>query len=179
MAGAWHRPCPDRVVRTSVAATLGRMARPAAVVVVLLALALGSTTTSDALTSKCRATAPDSLGPFYEPGAPLRTKVGTGYLLQGRVLSAATCRPVRRARIEFWLVNEQGEYDDAHRASVLARTDGRYRFESNRPVGYASRPPHIHVRVTARGYRALVTQHYPQGSRTGAVFNLVLRRSAG
>jgi protocatechuate 3,4-dioxygenase beta subunit len=158
-----------------VAGTLGWMARPAAVLVVLVGLALGSTTSSDALPSKCRATAPDSLGPFYEPGAPVRSRVGTGYLLRGRVLSATTCRPVRRARIEFWLVNEQGEYDDAHRATVFAGTDGRYRFQSNRPVGYASRPPHIHVRVTARGYRALVTQHYPRAGRARAVFNLVLR----
>jgi protocatechuate 3,4-dioxygenase beta subunit len=162
---------------TPAAGTLGGMARPAAAVVVavLAAFALGSARSSDALAAKCRATAPDSLGPFYEPGAPVRSRVGTGYLLRGRVLSATTCLPVRRARIEFWLVNEQGEYDDAHRATVLARADGRYRFESNRPVGYASRPPHIHVRVTARGYRALVTQHYPRADRARAVFNLVLR----
>jgi hypothetical protein len=87
------------------------------------------------------------------------------------------CRPVRRARIEFWLVNEQGEYDDAHRATVVAGRDGRYRFVSNRPSGYDGRPPHIHVRVTARGYRTLVTQHYPRGSITSAVFPLVLRRA--
>jgi protocatechuate 3,4-dioxygenase beta subunit len=153
------------------------MARPAAVLVVLVALALGTPASSDALASKCRATAPDSLGPFYEPGAPVRSRVGTGYLLRGRVLSATTCLPLRRARIEFWLVNEQGEYDDAHRATIFAGTDGRYRFQSNRPVGYASRPPHIHVRVTARGYRTLVTQHYPRAGRARAVFDLVLRRS--
>jgi protocatechuate 3,4-dioxygenase beta subunit len=162
---------------TAAAGTLVGMARPAAavVVVVLAAFALGSARSSDALMTKCRATAPDSLGPFYEPGAPVRSRVGTGYVLRGRVLSAASCLPIRRARIEFWLVNEQGEYDDAHRATVLARTDGRYRFESNRPIGYASRPPHIHVRVTARGYRALVTQHYPRAGRARAVFNLVIR----
>ena len=159
------------------AGTLSRMARPAAVLVVLVALALGSTTTSAALPSKCRATAPDSLGPFYEPGAPVRSRVGTGYVLRGRVLSAATCLPIRRARIEFWLVNPQGEYDDARRATVLPGRNGRYRFESNRPIGYEGRPPHIHVRVAARGYRALVTQHYPRGSRASAVFDLVLRRS--
>jgi protocatechuate 3,4-dioxygenase beta subunit len=153
------------------------MTRPAAVFIVLATLALGSTTTSNAVASKCRATAPDSLGPFYVPGAPVRSRVGAGYLLRGRVLSAATCRPIRRARVEFWLVNEQGEYDDAHRATVLARSDGRYRFESNRPVAYGSRPPHIHVRVTARGYRTLVTQHYPRGSRASATFDLVLRRA--
>lgn len=153
------------------------MARAATGLALLLGLALGNATRSDALPGKCRLTTPDSLGPFYEPGAPVRSKVGAGYLLRGRVLSGATCRPLRRARIEFWLVNEQGEYDDAHRATVIAGLDGRYRFESNRPVGYASRPPHIHVRVTARGHRTLVTQHYPRGSAASSLFNLVLRRS--
>jgi protocatechuate 3,4-dioxygenase beta subunit len=153
------------------------MARPAAILAVLALIALSGTTASGAAPSPCRTTSPDSLGPFYEPGAPVRGKVGSGYVLRGRVLSAVTCSPIRRARIEFWLVNEQGEYDDAHRATVLARSDGRYRFESNRPVAYGSRPPHVHIRVTARGFRTLVTQHYPRGSRTSAAFDLVLRRS--
>jgi catechol 1,2-dioxygenase len=143
----------------------------------LAALALGPTA-PDAAAQRCRATPPDSLGPFYEPGAPVRSRVGTGgYVLRGRVLSLTTCRPIARARIEFWLVNEQGEYDDAHRATVVAGRDGRYRFESNKPVGYSGRPPHIHIRVAARGFRTLVTQHYPRAAPTSAVFPLVLRRS--
>jgi len=93
------------------------------------------------------------------------------------VLAARTCRPVARARIEFWLANPEGVYDDAHRATVIAGRDGRYRFESNRPVPYAGRPPHIHIRVSARGFRTLVTQHYPRQGRATAVFNLVLRSS--
>jgi protocatechuate 3,4-dioxygenase beta subunit len=153
------------------------MSRSAAVLVLIGALSLVGSADSDARASKCRATAPDSLGPFYEPGAPVRSKVGTGYVLRGRVLSAATCGQVRRARIEFWLVNDQGEYDDAHRATVFARGDGRYRFESNRPIAYGPRPPHIHIRVSARGFRTLVTQHYPREARASAVFDLVLRRS--
>ena len=124
----------------------------------------------------CRPTPPDALGPFYEPGAPVRSKVATGYVLSGRVLAARTCRAIPRARIELWLVNPQGEYDDAHRATVIARRRGAYRFESNKPPSYESRPPHIHIRVTARGYRTLVTQHYPKASRSSAVFNLVLVR---
>jgi protocatechuate 3,4-dioxygenase beta subunit len=154
------------------------MARAAAVFALLLVITLGSGASSAAVSQKCRATAPDSLGPFYEPGAPVRSKVGTGgYVLRGRVLSLTACGPIARARIEFWLVNEQGEYDDAHRATVIARRDGRYRFESNKPIGYSGRPPHIHIRVTARGHRTLVTQHYPRASGTAAIFPLVLRRS--
>jgi protocatechuate 3,4-dioxygenase beta subunit len=88
-----------------------------------------------------------------------------------------TCRAISRARIEFWLVNPSGQYDDAHRATVFARRDGRYRFESNRPVGYQGRPPHIHIRASARGFRTLVTQHYPRAGQSRAVFNLTLTRA--
>ena len=123
---------------------------------------------------RCKPTRPDALGPFYKPGAPLRAKVGTGYVLTGTVRSARTCRPIPRARIEFWLVNRAGVYDDAHRATVRATRRGRYRFESNRPRAYGSRPPHIHIRVSARGFPVLVTQHYPRPGRARARFDLVL-----
>jgi len=122
----------------------------------------------------CEPTRPDMLGPFYEPNAPVRTSVGSGYVLSGAVLSADGCEPVRDARIEFWLANPRGEYDDAHRATVLAGERGGYRFESNVPVSYGGRPPHIHVRVTAPGYRDLVAQHYPDAGQTEANFDLVL-----
>jgi hypothetical protein len=36
----------------------------------------------------CKPTQPDMLGPFYEPGAPVRTSVGSGYVLSGTVLTA-------------------------------------------------------------------------------------------
>jgi protocatechuate 3,4-dioxygenase beta subunit len=147
------------------------------VALALVTLAGSAASGAGSAPSACTPTRADALGPFYEPGAPVRSKVGTGgYVLTGRVLAAKTCRPLARARIEFWLVNEQGEYDDAHRATVFSRGTGRYRLESNRPVGYEGRPPHVHVRVTARGFRALVTQHYPRGMRRSATFNLVLVR---
>jgi protocatechuate 3,4-dioxygenase beta subunit len=114
------------------------------------------------------------LGPFYEPGAPVRTSVGSGYVLSGAVLAADACEPVAEARIEFWLANPAGEYDDAHRATVPVGDGGKYRFESNVPVAYEGRPPHIHIRVTARGYRELVTQHYPDADQTGANLDLIL-----
>ena len=149
------------------------MRRLAALALGILALGLGSAGTDAA--ARCTPTRADALGPFYEPGAPVRSKVGTGYVLRGRVLTTG-CRPIPRARIEFWLVNPRGQYDDAHRATLFARRDGRYRFESNRPIAYGTRPPHIHVRVSARGFRTLVTQHYPRGARNLVTFNLVLAR---
>lgn len=148
--------------------------RVAALALAAVALPAGSPG-SDAAT-RCAPTRADALGPFYEPGAPVRSRVGTGYVLRGRVLTTR-CRPIARARIELWLVNPRGRYDDAHRATLFAARDGRYRFQSNRPVAYQGRPPHIHLRVSARGFRTLVTQHYPRSGRTTAVFNLVLVRS--
>ena len=124
--------------------------------------------------ANCKPTQPDMLGPFYEPGAPVRTSVGSGYVLSGAVLAAEDCKPIRNARIEFWLANPRGDYDDAHRATVFAGERGGYRFESNVPVSYGGRPPHIHVRVTAPGYEELVTQHYPEPGQRKANFDLVL-----
>jgi len=124
--------------------------------------------------ANCKPTQPDMLGPFYEPGAPVRTSVGSGYVLSGTVLSAEECKPIRNARIEFWLANPSGEYDDAHRATVFAGKRGGYRLESNVPVSYGGRPPHIHVQVTAPGFEELVTQHYPEPGQRRANFDLVL-----
>lgn len=123
---------------------------------------------------RCDPTKPDALGPFYQPNAPVRNSVGRGYVLQGQVMTAQTCKPVPGAQIEFWLANDRGEYDDDHRATVIATEQAEYRFESNAPPPYAGRPPHIHIRVTAPGYRELVTQHYPKAGETSAALRLVL-----
>lgn len=122
----------------------------------------------------CQPTPFDEIGPFYRPNAPIRTKVGTGYSLSGQVRSATDCRPLPGAVLEFWLVNELGEYDDAHRATVIADRRGRYSFASNRPGDYVSRLPHIHLRVSAGGHESLTTQHYPGGGQSTAKFDLTL-----
>jgi catechol 1,2-dioxygenase len=57
---------------------------------------------------------------------------------------------------------------------VFAGQRGEYRLESNVPVSYGGRPPHIHVRVMAPGYEELVTQHYPERGQRKANFDLVL-----
>ncbi len=129
--------------------------------------------------ANCKPTQPDMLGPFYEPGAPVRRSVGSGYVLSGAVVAADECEPIGNARIEFWLANPRGEYDDAHRATVFAGERGGYRFESNVPVSYSGRPPHIHVRVTAPGFEELVTQHYPEPGQRKANFDLVLVEGRG
>src|SRR3712207_3116296 len=97
--------------------------------------------------ANCKPTQPDMLGPFYEPGAPVRTSVGSGYVLSGTILAADDCELIRNARIEFWLANPKGEYDDAHRATVFTGGRGGDRFESNLPAAHGGRPPPLRVRA--------------------------------
>ncbi len=125
----------------------------------------------------CKPTESDMMGPFYKPGAPVRASVGKGYVLKGVVRSSKDCSPVRDAQIEFWLAGPDGSYDDDHRATVLADEKGAFRFESNYPKPYSERPPHIHIRVSAKGFVTLVTQHYPENGRTRSTIEIVLMPS--
>ena len=111
---------------------------------------------------KCQPTPWDEIGPFYRPNAPLRSTIGSGYVLSGTVRSTADCRPLPGARIEVWQTGANGEYDDAHRATIIADSKGRYRLETDLPGSYARRPPHIHILVDMRGFAGLITQHYPK-----------------
>lgn len=122
----------------------------------------------------CTPTEPDMLGPFYKAGAPVRSSVGIGYIVSGFVRSSADCAPIKGAQIEFWLTGPEGAYGDNYRATVLADEKGAFRFESTAPKPYFGRPPHIHIRVSAPGFRTLVTQHYPARDQSSALFDLVL-----
>lgn len=125
---------------------------------------------------KCTPTQPDEIGPFYRPNAPVRSKLGTGYVLRGVVRDAATCLPVPGARIEFWQAGPGGAYGDAYRATIYSDAKGRYRLATSLPSQYAGRPPHIHILVDMRGYAGLITQHYPRGGAKRARMDLVMER---
>lgn len=131
------------------------------------------TSASSAATS-CEPTREDGEGPYYKAGAPERSSVGTGHVLSGVVRSFAGCVPIAGARIEFWQVGPNAQYDDDHRATIFSDSSGAYRFESNFPPGYEGRPPHIHIKVRAEGHRSLTTQYYPREGDEVGTFNLVL-----
>ena len=133
----------------------------------LFSVAAGEATT-------CPPTEPDEVGPFYKPNAPVRSQIGTGYLLTGTVRSAADCRPIAKARVEVWQAGPAGEYDEAHRATLYADARGNYRLETHFPPPYLTRPSHIHILVEAPGFRRLITQHYPKKGARQATFDLVL-----
>lgn len=147
---------------------------------IILGLLLVSLTVSssqaagDSSPLQCKPTEEDEMGPFYRPGAPLRSVLGTGYVLTGTVRSALDCSPLGAALIEFWMTGPDGRYSDAYRAAVITGVEGKYRLETDYPGFYANRPAHIHIRVSAEGFHSLTTQHYLEKGAQQAGFDLVL-----
>ena len=137
----------------------------------LLLFALGA---HHAHAASCPPTPWDEIGPFYRPNAPVRSSIGKGYLLSGTVRSSKDCSAIPNARVEVWHTGPAGNYDEAHRATIIADKLGRYRLETTPPPAYGQRPPHIHILVDAKGFEGVITQHYPRKGAKRAVFDLVL-----
>ncbi len=123
---------------------------------------------------RCPLTPGDGGDPFYKPNPPVRSHVGTGFVLSGVVRSGIDCAVLQGARVEFWLRRPDGQYDDAHRGTVLTDAGGRYRFESNFPGGDGGFQPHIHLRVAVPGYRTLTTVYLPRAGSAAGTFDIVL-----
>ena len=96
--------------------------------------------------------------------------------VSGRILGAADCKPLAGALIEVWQADARGEYsqvsrsrrDDPRcllRATLKSGADGRYAFRTVLPGEYPGRPRHTHCRISATGYRTLVTQLYFEPAR--------------
>jgi catechol 1,2-dioxygenase len=131
-------------------------------------------------------------GPLYVPGAPLAqgfarlddgTDTGEVLIMHGRVLDKSG-KPVSGAIVDVWHANTMGGYsyfdpsqsDYNNRRRIETDAEGRYKFQSIMPSGYAvpphgatnqllaavgrhgKRPAHIHFFVSAPGYRHLTTQ---------------------
>lgn len=131
-------------------------------------------------------------GPLYIAGAPLstyETRVDEGepkgeiLVMEGRVLDV-NGKPVAGAIVDVWHANEKGRYSHfdpdqaeyALRRRIETDAQGRYRFRSYLPPGYAippsgptaeifaalgrhgNRPAHIHFLVAGAGLRTLTTQ---------------------
>ncbi|MBX3404839.1 MAG: twin-arginine translocation signal domain-containing protein [Phycisphaeraceae bacterium] len=125
-----------------------------------------------------RPTRRNALGPFYQRGAPFRGKVspprapGTVLVVSGRVWAFDTKRPLPGAIIDLWHCDHEGHYHNNsgeyhYRARIITSETGAYEYETIHPVVYEDngdlRSPHIHYRITAAGYRTLVTQLFFEG----------------
>ena len=129
-------------------------------------------------------TTTDILGPFYRPGAPLRTNLrlpdtkGAPIVLKGIVFKEDRKTPVNDALVEIWHCDEHEVYDNAsddynYRGGQKTKADGKYEFKSILPVPYKAnptneaswRPAHIHMRVSVPNQQDLVTQLYFKGGK--------------
>lgn len=90
-------------------------------------------------------------------------------MLTGVVLSV-DCRPVSGAQVHLWQSNRLGVYTRAGSATVITDRAGRFRFEGPHPVSYEGRPPHIHLRIVARGHEVLLTRYVaPPSVKRGSI----------
>jgi len=144
-----------------------------AAVLALAALAAGGLGTARAAPG-CPPTLDDGAGPFGRGAPPRRSKIGTGHVLTGVVLSSVDCSPLAGARIHLWQANRRGEYVRAGSATVVTDRAGRFRFEGPRPVAYEGRPPHIHLRVVAAEHELLFTRYVPRAGAKRGFVRLVL-----
>ena len=129
-------------------------------------------------------TTTDILGPFYRPGAPLRSNLrlpgssGAPIVLKGIIFKEDGKTPVNNAFVEIWHCDEHEVYDNAsddynYRGAQKTKADGKYAFKSILPVPYKAdpnseaswRPAHIHMRVSVPGQQDLITQLYFKGGK--------------
>jgi len=118
-------------------------------------------------------TTEDILGPFYKSGSPVRENIvppgssGIPLIVEGKVYSDCDS-PLKDALVEIWNCDDEGTYDTSDefifRGSYQTDINGTYRFRTILPGRYLNgstfRPSHIHFRITATGFRELVSQIY-------------------
>lgn len=149
------------------------MARALACFLIAAAAGVALAVTASASPSACTPTVGDGAGPFQTNAinTPRRSKIGTGHVLQGRVLSPA-CSPVRGALVIFWQAGPKG-YGPRGRGSVLTDRAGRFRFQGPVPGSYG-REPHIHIAVVHPAYEDLLTRFVVRPGRKSGRITLVL-----
>ena len=147
-------------------------------------------------------------GPFYpvaeqaDKDADLtkvegRTESASGevVLVEGRVLGTDGT-PLANAVVDVWQANAAGRYaheqdpnpaplDPNFQGWAIITTDaqGRYGFKTVKPGAYPvedgwARPPHIHFKVSRRGYKEVTTQMYFEGESLNEVDRILTALSA-
>ena len=163
----------------------------------------GISATSSATAGERKVTLSQTEGPFYpiieqtdkdtdltRYGDRDVRALGDVVLVVGRVLNEEGA-PVEDAVVDIWQANAAGRY--AHEkdpnpapldpnfqtwAIMTTSADGGYGFRTIKPGAYPvepdwTRPPHIHIKVSKRGYRELTTQMYFPGDPLNDVDRLL------
>ena len=141
----------------------------------------------------CGVTKSDMLGPYYVSGTSKITNINTQNLSGDKIIVSGKLYggqdknlPIANAMIEVWHADNGGIYHPVGDGNVsnytadkitlrgFVNTDaqGNYSFESIRPGLYPGRPRHFHYKITANGYKTLVTQIYFKDDPTTASENI-------
>lgn len=152
-------------------------------------------------------TPPESEGPFYPrspqkdldfdltvvDGVNKKAK-GQIVFIQGHVVDE-NAQPIEGVTVDIWQANAAGRYrhpDDTNPAPLdpgfqgwaIVDSDkgGSFRFKTIVPGAYPvneqwERPPHIHFKVSKKGYRQLTTQMYFPGNELNRSDWLLQRKS--
>jgi protocatechuate 3,4-dioxygenase beta subunit len=129
-------------------------------------------------------TTSDILGPFYRPGAPMRSNIippnskGIPLNFGGTVFKEDGKTPLSDVLVENWQCDENEYYDNtsdsyAFRGAVKTDKSGKYDFKTIVPIPYKAdpndesswRPAHIHMRASIPGQQDLITQIYFKGGK--------------
>lgn len=129
-------------------------------------------------------TTTDILGPFYRPGAPMRSNIippnstGSPMNLTGTIFKEDGETPLSNALVEIWQCDENEIYDNTSdsylfRGAIRTEENGQYAFKTIVPVPYKAdpnndaswRPAHIHMRVSVPEQQDLITQIYFKGDK--------------
>lgn len=112
---------------------------------------------------------------------------GTVILVRGQIKDE-NCQPIENALVEIWQANHHGRYShegDSQNSNPLdpnfegwgemtTGADGNYGFKTIKPAAYSFddpanpenwRTPHIHFKVSRRGFHELITQMYFEGEK--------------
>ena len=142
-------------------------------------------------------------GPFYPINLPedtdadltklngnLASAEGEVVIVKG-VVADQDCKPIPGAIVEVWQACKSGKYNHPsdtsaakldpnfqYYAMIKADSKGRYSFKTIIPGEYRAtqnwiRPPHIHYKVSLRGYHELITQLYFKGYQTNRRDNIL------
>lgn len=102
---------------------------------------------------------------------------GQAVFIEGQVLDTRN-QPIENATVDLWQANAAGKYRHPHDAStapldpyfqgwaiVQSGKNGEFRFKTIIPGAYAvsnewTRPPHIHFKVSKKGFLEVITQMY-------------------
>ena len=111
-----------------------------------------------------------------------QTALGKKIKITGKVLDI-NCQPVAGALVEIWQACASGKYSHAsdpnparldpnfqYWGKSVTNEKGEYSFLTIKPGAYPAtsnwiRPPHIHFKVSLRGYEELTTQMYFKGEK--------------